>query len=352
MSDDENQRKSNSAATHAGPRDQEAKLLPEAAEQSRSAPDIVFDPFAELVGSGGSEVAFSAEDARSRRGNFIVPFGLPGSGKTTFLASLFKYIDESPNLSNQVVIPERRAVPNYAGQAMLNQWQKIFNSGRFLGATQVGADAVRELSYEVTPLKGQKRRLAFSVVEVSGEDLVNVVAREGSNPKLPSSIEALFRNANVRTIIVLVVHPNQLENDLLFNNLFTWLNRNVKNRLPNFSLAILISNPDLALKHLHKRRPDTAGHDNLSSNISKVYLQEFAPKTFSLFNSWEKKKRAIVPLNVGDIKLFEEGEETYERIVRFDKTNSAQVFAWIYAQFTGRKLGATFLQRLFRKMNG
>ena len=34
------------------------------------------DPFAELVGSGGSEAAFTAEDARSRRGNYIVPFGV------------------------------------------------------------------------------------------------------------------------------------------------------------------------------------------------------------------------------------------------------------------------------------
>lgn len=324
---------------------------PEVVKPSDSDPVEEHDPFSELVGSGGSEAAFTAQDAQSRRGNYLVPFGLPGSGKTTFLASLFKYIDEAEHLSNQIVIPERRKVPNYAGQAMLNQWQRVFNSGRFLGATNLGDEAIRELSYEVTPLKGQKTRLSFSVIEVSGEDLVNVVAKEGSDPKLPDAIDALFKNTKLRITIVLIVHPNQLENDLLFNNLFTWLNRNIKHRLQTFSLAILIANPHLALKRLHRRRPDTAGQNKLSGNISKIYLKEFAPKTSALFNSWNKKKRAIVPLHVGDIKTYYEDEMPYERIVRFDTTNSAQVFAWIYKQFTGRRLGATFMQRVLRKLN-
>ncbi|WP_147127188.1 hypothetical protein [Shimia ponticola] len=309
------------------------------------------DPFAELVGSGGSEAAFTAEDARSRSGNYVIPFGLPGSGKTTLLASLFKYIDESPNLQNEIIIPERRKVPNYAGQAMLNQWQKVFNSGRFLGATPVGADAIRELTYEVVPLKGQKTKLNFSVVEVSGEDLVRVVAREGSNPRLPDALEALFKNSRVRPTIILVVHPNKLENDLLFHNLFTWLNRNVKDRIKTFSLAVVIANPSLALHRLHQRRTDTVGLDVLTGGLTKIYLQEFAPKTFAIYNSWRKEKRAITPLHVGDIRAFEEGEKTVERIVRFDKRNSSQIFSWIYRQFTGKRLGPGTLARIFRQMN-
>ena len=81
------------------------------------------DPFADLVGSGGSDAAFSKADADSRTGNFVVPFGLHLSGKTTFLAALFKYIDEHENLTSRIVIPKRGKVRNYAGQAMLNQWE-------------------------------------------------------------------------------------------------------------------------------------------------------------------------------------------------------------------------------------
>lgn len=115
---------------------------------------------------------------------------------------------------------------------------------------------------------------------------------------------------------------------------------------------MVIANPNLALKHLHKRRSDTVGEEKLAGRVTKIYLQEFAPKTFAAFNSWEKKSRAIVPLYVGDIKSFEDEGEVVEKIVRFDKKNSAQLFSWIYQQFTGKKLGATLIQRFFQKMNG
>ena len=310
------------------------------------------DPFDDLVGSGRSDAAFTASDAKIRKGNYVIPFGLPGSGKTTFLASIFKYIDESPLLDSQIVIPERKKVPNYAGQAMLNDWQRIFNSGRFLGATQVGDSGIRELTYEVQPNKGQKTKLNFSVVEVSGEDLVKVIADAGRDPKLPPALEAIFQNPAVRPTIVLVVHPNQLENDLLFNNLFSWLRRNVKSRISTFSLAVVIANPELALRRLHKRKPETAGQDRMGGKLALIYLQEFAPKTFSIYNGWNKSKRAISPFHVGEIRSSEENGETVERIVRFHEKNANQIFSWIYGQFTGKKLGRTLLQRLFKKMNG
>ncbi|MCY4306497.1 MAG: hypothetical protein OXC62_17230 [Aestuariivita sp.] len=318
----------------------------------KSEPSLTHDPFGDLVGSGSSDAAFTPEDAHNRKGNFIIPFGLPGSGKTTFLASLFKYIDESEKFDSRIVIPKRGKVLNYAGQAMLNQWQKIFNAGRFLGATPVGADALRELAYEVTPLRGQKTRLRFNVVEVSGEDLVRIVAKEGGKPRLPDVIATLFKKSSIRTMIVLVIHPNQPDNDLLFNNLFIWLNSNIGHYSRTFSLAVLIANPDLALQHLHKRRPDTQGYTRLSGNILKIYLKEFTPKTHAIYQSWSKKKRAILPFRVGEIETRQENGETYERILRFDPQNAAQFFTWIYRQFTGRKLGPRLISRVIRWLNG
>lgn len=329
--------------------------LGEMPDSSRKSPPTVkeeFDPFADLVGSGKSEeAAFTADDARQRKGNYVIPFGLRGSGKTTLFASLFKFIDESPLLSSKLVVPERHNVPNYAGQAMLNNWQKIFNSGRFLGATEIGDDAIRELSYEVTPLKGQRTRLFFNVVEVSGEDLEKVVAKEGSDPRLPKSIEALLKNKNVRPLILLVVHPEQPNNDLLFHNLFVWLDRNVGSKKGLLSLGIVIANPDRALHHLHRRVPSTTGQEKLEGRLLLTYLKEFAPKTFAAYNTWEKKKRWILPLYVGKIEEFGSGEDAYEKIIRFDKRNASQLFAWLYLQFTGKRLGATFIQRIFRKLN-
>jgi hypothetical protein len=325
---------------------------PKLPDEDLSSPEDV-DPYEDgLVGRGNVASAFTEADAKTRTGNYIIPFGLPGSGKTTMLASLFKYIDESPLLNSEIVIPERKKVPNYAGQAMLNDWQRIFNSGRFLGATEVGDLGIRELTYKVQPNKGQRTTLDFSVIEVSGEDLVKVIADTGRDPKLPGAIATLFTNPRVRPVIVLVVHPNQLENDLLFNNLHAWLRRNVKARMSSFSLAVVIANPDLALSRLHNRRPDTAGQDTLGGKMSMVYLQEFAPKTYAIFNGWEKSKRAISPFYVGDIKSTETQDEVLERIVRFEDRNASQIFAWAYHQFTGRKLGRTRIQQWVKKLGG
>lgn len=309
------------------------------------------DPFDELVGGAHLDAAFTAEDAKQRKGNYIIPFGLTSSGKTTFLASLFKYIDESPLLDSQIVIPERRKVPNYAGQAMLNKWQEVFNTGRFLGPSQVGDIGIRELTYEVQPNKGQRTKLIFNVIEVAGEDLEKVIAKEGLDPRLPAAIEAVFLNKNIRPVIVLVVHPNQIENDLLFGNLMSWLNRNVKHRIKTFSLAVIVANPDLALHRLHKRRPDTVGQTRLDGKLAVMYLQIFAPRTFAIFNGWTKAKRAISPFYVGEIEQLERGQDALERIVDFDRRNASQVFGWVYRQFTGRKLGHSWLKRIFRNIN-
>lgn len=313
--------------------------------------DLDDDPFDGLVGNASLNAAFTADDAKLRKGNYIIPFGLPGSGKTTFLASLFKYIDESPLLDSQIVVPERRKVPNYAGQAMLNEWQRIFNAGRFLGATQVGDIGIRELTYDVRPNKGQRTKLTFNVIEVSGEDLVKVIANMEHDPRLPAALEAVFMNKSIRPLIALIVHPNQIENDLLFANLTSWLSRNVKHRIGAFPLAVIIANPSLALARLHKRRPETKGQDRLGGKLSLLYLQEFAPQTFAIYNGWSKSKRAISPLYVGEIEKNYDNDELVERISQFDNRNSSQVFGWIYYQFTGRKLGRSLMQRLFKMIN-
>lgn len=321
------------------------------AEESKFRDDI--DPFDDMVGSGNPNAAFTPADARLRTGNYIIPFGLPGSGKTTFLASFFKYIDESPHLNSEIVNFERNKVPNFAGQAMMTEWQRVFNSGKFLDATQIGELGIRELTYNVQPNIGQKTQFNFSVIEVSGEDLVKVIAESGRDPKLPAAVEEVFKNKRIRVSIVLVVHPNQLENDLLFNNLFSWLRRNVKMRLQTFSLMIIIANPELALKRLHKRRPDTKGQDDLSRNkLALIYLQEFAPKTFSMYNGWAQKKRSISPFYVGDIETTETEDASIERIVRFDNKDARQIFKWMYHQFTGKSLGRTMLQKIIKKMSG
>lgn len=306
------------------------------------------DPFDDIVSKQDTAAAFTPEDAKSHRGNFIIPFGLPGSGKTTFLAALFKFLNESNGLKSEIQIPQRGNVPNYAGQAMLNEWERVWKTGRFLAATQVGDDGIRELSYLVKPQKGERTHLNFNVIEVSGEELVKVIAEPDRDPRLPNAIEAVFNNKNIKPMILMIVHPNQNRNDELFHNLIVYLRKNISDRVSSIPIAVIIANPKLALSHLQKRRPDMNVHSELTGSICSEYLKVFAPKTHAVFKSWNPKKRAITPLYVGEIETFEDANNmTLERIKVYNDTHVKGIFAWAYSQFTGKRLGPKWWQRWF-----
>ena len=307
------------------------------------------DPFGDIVGKEDTAAAFTPEDAKIRRGNFIIPFGLPGSGKTTFLASLFKFLNESNSLQSEIQIPQRGNVPNYAGQAMLNEWERVWRTGRFLGATQVGDAGIRELSYLVKPQKGEKTHLNFNVIEVSGEELVKVIAEPNRDPRLPPAIETVFNNKHIKPMILMIVHPNQNRNDELFQNLIVYLRKNIPERVSTIPICVIIANPKLALAHLQKKRPDMSVHSELTGSICSEYLKVFAPKAHAIFKSWNPKKRAISSLYVGEIETFEDADNmTLERITVYSDTHAKRIFSWIYTQFTGKKLGPKWWQRWFR----
>lgn len=307
----------------------------------------------ERVGQGPPDLAFTAEHVHKITNgnyNYVIPFGLPGSGKTTFLASFFKYINESQYLDSEIVSTIRGEVQtsaDFAGQAMINNWQRLFDLGDFLGSTEVGELGIRKLSYKVTPNIGQKTPFTFSVIEVSGEDLVKVIADVGRVPKLPKAIEAVFKNKCIRTSIVLVIHPNKLENDELFHNLYQWLKSNLDaHRLNNFSLVIMIANPTLAREILLQKRPDTEDQDE--DEWPFIYLKEYTPMTYAIYNGWAKTKRVISLFKVGDIKPIETKDGPIDRIDSFDSRSAYKVFEWMYHQFTGKELGRTKFQKIIK----
>lgn len=309
------------------------------------------NPHRDEIPTRNLAAAFTKEDAMARSGNFVIPFGLPGSGKTTFLAALFQMLSESPALRSQIIVPERNKVANYAGQAMLTQWTSMFRKGRFMGATQRGDFNIRDIEYKIEPLRGQSTSLTFSVVEVSGEDLARVIATDAAQPKLPAAVEAVFTNTRIKPLIVLVLHPNRSDNDLLFDNLFVQLRRLMGPRMNNVSLLAIIANPRLALHRLKEARPELAGHQEMTPELADLYLRQFARKTYAVFNTWPKKKRGILPFYVGSIEIVPDGEDEYERIAEIDDTHVKMIFRFIYRQFTGKRLGQMWYQRLLRSLN-
>lgn len=295
--------------------------------------------------------AFTADHAADKTGPMIIPFGLPGSGKSTFLATLFKLLTEARSLRSEVIIPERDSISNYAGQAMLNEWNDLLTTGRFLDSTPTGAQNIRDVEMQVTPLVGQRRPLRFSIVEVSGEDLLKVVVQGDRQPSLPESVEALFSNRSVRPMLILMVHPERSGNDKMFDNLLLYLRQKMDpGRLNEMPILVLIPNPRRAMAELHLRRPDLQMHKVLSPELCPEYLREFAPRTFAIFSNWPKNRRGIMPYHVGTIGRSER-EGGLERIMVYDDEHAKQVFKWIYTQFTGRKLGQSWYSSFMKLLD-
>ncbi len=294
--------------------------------------------------------AFTAEHAAEKTGPVIIPFGLPGSGKTTFLATLFKLLTEARSLKSEVIIPERESVSNYAGQAMLNEWSDLLTVGRLFDATPAGEHHIRDVEMQVTPLVGQRRPLRFSIVEVSGEDLRKVVVQADSEPSLPQSVEALFTNRSVRPLLILMVHPERSGNDKMFDNLMLFLRQHVDpGRLKEMPMLVLIPNPRRAMAELHMRRPDLQMHKVLTPELCPEYLREFAPRTYAIFSNWTKSRRGIMPYHVGTIGRSE--RDGRERIMVYEDEHAKQVFKWIYTQFTGRKLGQSWYSSFLKLLD-
>ena len=296
---------------------------------------------------------FTPEHAEDKNGPVIIPFGMQGSGKTTFLATLFKLMSEAPALRSEVIVPERDSVANFSGQAMLNEWNDLLSNGSFVNPTNTGEENIRDIEIQVTPLRGQRTPLRFSIVEVSGEDLYKVVVTEDHQPSLPKAVELLFTQRKIRPMLILMVHPERRENDKMFENLLLYLRQIMDTgRMDDMPLLVLIPNPARAMAELRSQRPDLQVHKELTPELCPEYLREFAPRTSAIFSRWPKKRRGIMPYYVGTIaKSANNTQETRLKITTYDDTHAKQVFKWIYKQFTGKELGQSWYSSFMKLFN-
>lgn len=297
------------------------------------------------------DLAFSVEYARTKTGPVIIPFGLQGSGKSTFLATLFKALAEAGGLKSEVQIPEHNDIARYSGQVMLNEWNELLTKGRFVEATNVGDENIREVEICVTPLRGQRTPLTLSVLEVSGEDLRQVVVEEERSPRLPEAMRVLFAESRAQPMLVLLVHPEKSGNDTMFDNLFLYLRHiNTEHPVETMPLLVLIPNPMLALAELQRRKPEFRMNAELTPELCPEYLKIFAPRTYAIFSRWPKKKRGIMPYHVGRI---ERSTKTgFERIGSYDDEHAKAAFRWIYKQYTGKELGQSWWTKMMRFLDG
>ncbi|MEX0730385.1 MAG: hypothetical protein WED00_00125 [Aquisalimonadaceae bacterium] len=285
------------------------------------------------------------DDIEAKTGDYLLSFGYPGSGKTTFQSFLSYYVTHVGSFQARPLIDPEDSALGWEPMATYNDWIKLWRDGRFPPPNPMDDSDIRELTFEVKPKEGVKTPLTFSFLEVSGELMREVMADRDRDPGLTDTVRRYLANESIRMILVLIVdpeHDQRGENDLLFQNLFTFLDVNFPGFRERASLALLISKPDTALYMLKREKPGFRHYAELRGDLCEDYIETFLPATYNVLDSWPNQGRVqIMTLHLGEV--VQEGGEP--RIVKHDHRDIEKIFSWIYTQFTGARLGPKWWQK-------
>lgn len=318
------------------------------------------DSYDGFVPNIAATTTFDKEDAQSREGNYVLSLGLGGSGKSTFHSFLLRYIEQSGKFDYEMRIPRLRSGDeDHQTRNLLNQWRSKWSRGEFVAPTATSEAAIREIKYSVVPSTGVKATLDFSIIEVSGELLRQVQGGRTGRQSLPEAVHYLVANPRLNLIVLMMVHPDTPNNDILLTNFIDFVNQNFPDRRRQISLGVIIANPDRALKQMiaHTGGKDAspfATYTRLEDKAVIDYMQTMAPGIMAKWNAWPEKDRMLVPLRLGEIQLDPNPEQEgvmVPRLISHDFSDVEKIFDWIYFKCTGKKRGPTFIQKLLNKID-
>ena len=285
-----------------------------------------------------------ADPIEQRRGSYLLSFGLPGSGKTTFQSFLAYYVTHiGPFEAEPVVAPETSA-QGWEPLVTFNEWMRMWGQGGFPPANPVTEGDIREMTFRVRPLRGGQGPVELSFLEVSGELMTQVVADRVSDPAMIETLGRYLANEEIRLLLFLIVDPHRLaENDILFQNLMSYLELHYPGVRERMSLAVLVSKPEEALRQLRERDARYQEETVLRAELCEAYVQRFAPRTYRILDGWPRQDRVqLMALHLGEVVEDEQGA----RLREADYQDIDAIFAWIYRQLTGGRLGPPWWQRL------
>jgi len=283
-------------------------------------------------------------------GNYILSFGFPGSGKTTFQWFLMNYAMNAGDFRTGIHVPDGINGADWEGRRIINDWKELWIEGRFPEPTRASESDIREVAVNVAPRTGRKFDLDFSFLEISGELLRLAMPEENRNPELVPLIRAYLGNPAFRLILMLMLHPDVEENDKLFPSFISYLDKEFPGIRDRMSLGIIVSKPEASLRRLrdYGSADGRFDYERFDTDALEDYLNRFCGETYQIWRDWPNQKRTLLaPLYIGEIRE-REGEA---QLVAPDFNHIEQIFFWIIEQFSGKRPGATFGQKVRGMLN-
>ena len=283
-------------------------------------------------------------DISKRRGNYILAIGLPESGKTTLQSFMTYFLTVGNDFNADLDVAERNGDINHQAQYLFTNWLEKWQMGEYPDSTPVGEDEIREIRLDVENKQNKKQKFNLSFLEISGENFSSIVPDRYQVPTLFNRLRDFINNTKINLNIVLVVKPNPETgsgtDDALFANFFVFVKNQLKLTISDrCGLIILVPNPSA----IFPQDSWTAAQKDkkLYNKLVLDHVYASCPATYKIFTTWNKKKRAILPFNIG--------ESSEEKLTKRD-FRDVNVFVRLnYQLFTGKVLREPFWKRLTGK---
>lgn len=306
--------------------------------------------------SGNSEIgernsrrgSLRDDTIEDKHGNYILSFGRPYSGKTTFQSFLLYYLTHATGFKSNLLISPEDTATGWDAQRIYNAWMDNWQRGEFPMRTDAREESIRELTLSVTPKTGNQTNLTFSFLEVSGELMEKILPTDEDDPVLPKTLVRYLENSKIKFAILLFINPETAQkDDQLFDNLFTYLDINFPELRNQMSLGIVISKPEKSLEIFKKNWPGFSHHASLKGDVCEDYLERMTPRLFQTLNSWDRQENTqIMSMSLGDVEFNHTDGSTL--LVRKDFNDIQKTFAWLYKQFSGEALGLRWWEKLVK----
>lgn len=293
-----------------------------------------------------SDPGLDVEEITNRKGgNFLLSFGFPGSGKTTFQWMLMNYLMNHGPFHPDIQVRKGVDGPDWEGVRIINQWKKDWITGKLPDSNPSAESDIREVEVRVKTTSGKKLQLDFSFLEVSGELLEMVLPEEGQAPQLSEILEAYLRNPHLKFTLLLMLHPDVEENDELFPTFIKVLDHEFPGIRERMSLGIIVSKPEASIERLnvYGSTDGQRGYRKFDEEALHDYLNRFCGQTYQIMENWPgRTKTLLAPLYIGN--TIENGGQDF--LNKPDFRHIEQIFHWLFEEFTGKRPGPTLWQRI------
>ena len=258
-------------------------------------------------GSSTFEDYLASVNIENREGNYLISVGLPGSGKTVLQSFTTHSMSVAGNLSAKPDnIKNDKDEINHQAQHLRTLWLDDWKRGQFPKGTPLNENGMREIRLNVENLENRSQNFNFSFLEIAGENFKDVVP-EGSVPILYDRIKRFLTNTKIKLNIAFILKTDEKlgepTNDALFTNFIDFIEANLNLDLTHkVGLILVIPNPKSVFgqEDWARMRSNQSADRKFYKERLKKYIYDNFPATYTIYDRWNSKKRAITIFHIGD----------------------------------------------------